>query len=102
MKKNKKVIEDLFVFDSHCDTANVLYDQSSYFIKGKKTHLTLEKAKIGGLKAQIFAICVNPVYAPHQVLKKGLMLYNALDKKLFSTKYAVKVTSTLEMRSALE
>jgi len=102
MKKNKKVIEDLFVFDAHCDTANVLYDQSSYFIKGEKTHLTLEKAKIGGLNAQIFTIYVNPAYAPHQVLKKGLMLYNALDKKLFSTEYAVKVSSTLEMRSALE
>lgn len=102
MNKTKKIIDDLYVFDAHCDTANVIHDQSTYFIKENTTHLTLEKAKQGGLKAQIFAIYVNPVYAPHQALKKGLLLYNTLEKKLFSTGKAIKVTSTKEMKSALK
>lgn len=102
MKKNKKVIENLVVFDAHCDTANVIYDQSSYFIKENKSHLTLEKANKGGLKAQIFALYVNPVYAPYRSLKKALLLYRALEQKLLSSKHAIKVTTTTEMKSALK
>ena len=45
MIKNKDILEELFVFDAHCDTANVLYDSSSYFIKDNKRHFTIEKAK---------------------------------------------------------
>ena len=33
MQKNNAIVEELFIFDAHCDTANVLYDPSSYFIK---------------------------------------------------------------------
>lgn len=53
------------------------------------------------MKAQIFALYVNPIYAPHQALKKGLLLYNSLEKRLFSTRKAVKVTSTDEMTTAI-
>lgn len=102
MTKNKNLTEKVLIFDSHCDTANVLYDQSSYFIKENKIHLTIEKARKGGLKAQIFALYVNPAYAPHRSVKKALLLYNALEKKLFSPGYAIKVTSTIEMESALK
>ena len=101
MVKNKNFTKELFVFDAHCDTANVLYDSSSYFIKKNENHVTLEKAKKGGLKAQIFALFVNPVYGPHKSLKKALLLYQALEKKLFSSDQTVKVTSTMEMQSAL-
>jgi len=102
MIKNKNLTEELLVFDAHCDTANVFYDQSSYFIKENKNHLTIDKARTGGLKAQIFALYVNPAYAPYRTIKKALMLYNALENKLFSTGNAVKVTSTIEMESALK
>ena len=102
MEKNKEFLKEIFVFDAHCDTANILYDQSSYFIKENKSHITIEKAKIGGLKAQIFALYVNPVYAPYRSIKKALLLYNALDNKLFSSGDAVKVTSTKEMYLALK
>jgi membrane dipeptidase len=102
MRKNKNLTDDLMVFDSHCDTANVLYDQSSYFIKENNKHLTIDKAKKGGLKAQIFAIYVNPVYAPHRSLKKALLLYQALENKFFSLGEAIKVASTAEMKSAMK
>jgi len=102
MTKNKDVIRELFVFDAHCDTANVLYDSSSYFIKDNKSHLTIDKARKGGLKAQIFALFVNPVYMPYRSMKKALLLYQALENKLFSSEKAVKVTSTMEMQSALK
>jgi membrane dipeptidase len=91
----------LLIFDAHCDTANVLYDDSSYFIKENKSQLTPEKIKKGGLKAQIFAIYVNPVYSPNKCIKKALLLYNALEQKLFSTGYGEKVVTTSEMKSSI-
>lgn len=94
--------KDLLIFDAHCDTANVLYDQESYFIKENKSHLTIDKARKGGLKAQIFAIYVNPIYSPYRSLKKALLIYQALENKLFKSKNAVKVTSTNEMDSAIK
>jgi len=101
MRKNRNLIKELLVFDAHCDTANVLYDQSSYFIEENKSHLTIEKARKGGLKAQIFALYVNPVYAPYRSIKKALLLYNALENKLLSSGKAEKVTSTTEMKSVI-
>jgi len=101
MIKDKKLVKDLLIFDAHCDTANVLYDASSYFVKENESHLTIDKARKGGLKAQIFALYVNPIYAPFRSAKKALMLYQALENKLFNSGNAVKVTSTMEMGSAL-
>jgi len=102
MIKHKELTRDLLIFDAHCDTANVLYDASSYFIKENSSHFTIEKAKKGGLKAQIFALYVNTVYAPYRSLKKALLLYQALENKLFSSGEAIKVTSTKEMKAAME
>jgi membrane dipeptidase len=92
--------EELMIFDAHCDTANALHDQSSYN-KENKRHITIEKARKGGLKAQIFALYVNPVYEPYRSLKKALLLYQTLGKKLFNSGKAIKVTSTTEMKSAI-
>jgi membrane dipeptidase len=100
--KNKNLTKNILVFDAHSDTANVLYDPSSYFIKENQSHLTIEKARIGGLKAQIFALYVNPAYAPYRSIKKALLLYNALENKLFSSGNSIKVTSTIEMQSAIK
>lgn len=102
MSKNKNLTEDVMVFDAHCDTANVLYNQSFYSMQEITQHLDIEKAKMGGLKAQIFALYVNPVYMPYRSIKKALLLYATLENKLFSSGRAVKVTSTIEMDSALK
>ncbi len=102
MKKLHNILEELLIFDAHCDTANIFYDPDSYFIKENNSHLTLNKAKKGRLKAQIFAIYVNPVYAPFKSLKKALLIYNALENRLFSSENAIKVTSTIEMDSAIK
>ena len=100
--KKHKLLEDLLIFDSHCDTANVFLDDSSYIVKKDKAHITKEKIKKGGLKAQIFAIWVNPIYSPYRSIKKALLLYNALDKQLFSKDYATKVTTTKDMHKAIK
>ena len=100
-KDSELSIKDLLIFDAHCDTANVLYDDSSYIIKKNKSHLTPQKVKYGSLKAQIFAIYVNPVYSPYRSIKKALIVYNSLKQKFFSKGYGVKVTSTSEMNSAI-
>jgi membrane dipeptidase len=98
----KNLNKDILIFDSHCDTANVLFDQLSYFIKENKRHLTIDKAKKGGLKAQIFALYVNPAYAPYRSIKKALLLYQSLENKLFNSANAKLVTSTREMESAIK
>lgn len=99
--QHKNKLKDLLIFDAHCDTANVLFDDSSYFIKEKQSHLNPEKIKKGGLKAQIFAVYVNPVYSPHRSIKRALLLYNSLENKFFSKGYGMKVTSTSEIKSAI-
>jgi len=102
MSKKTDIPKNMLIFDAHCDTANVLYDQSSYFIKEKDSHFTLSKAQKGGLQGQIFALYVNPVYAPYRSIKKALVLYTTLEKRLFSSSNTMKVTSTAEMKSALQ
>jgi len=100
--KNDKLKEDMLIFDAHCDTANVLFDESSYFIKENKSHLSMDKIRRGGLKAQIFALYVNPAYSPFRSIKKALLLYHALEKKIFSLGNGTKVASTSEMESAMK
>jgi membrane dipeptidase len=100
--QNKKFPQDLLIFDAHCDTVHDLVDPSIDFRKRKQGHVDLEKIQKGGLKAQIFALYVNPVYAPHRSIKKALLLYHTLEKKIFSPGYGIKVTSTAEMDSALQ
>ena len=79
--------EDLLIFDAHCDTANVLLEKSSYFVKNSQSHLDIQKIKNGGLNAQIFAIWVNHVYSPYRTIKQALLMYNALEKKIFNPGY---------------
>jgi membrane dipeptidase len=102
MKQTKNTGSDeLLIFDAHCDTVHDLVDPSVNFKKRTDGHIDLERAKKGGLKAQIFALYVNPVYAPHRALKKALFLYQTLEKKVFSPGYGIKVTSTAEMDTAI-
>jgi len=100
--KNESFIDDILIFDAHCDTANVLLDDPSYFIKSYQSHLDIEKIKKGGLNAQIFAIWVNNVYSPFRTIKQALLMYNALEKNIFNPGYGIKVTSTTEMDSAIK
>jgi len=101
-KQNKNISKDFLIFDAHCDTANPLLDPSFYFKKNKQSHFDIDKIRKVGLKAQIFALYVNPAYAPHQSIKRALLLYHTLEKKVFSLGYGLKVTSTSEMRTALK
>lgn len=94
--------EELLIFDAHCDTANVLLEKLSYFIKDSQSHLDIEKIKNGGLNAQIFAIWVNHVYSPYRTIKQALLMYNALEKKIFNPGYGEKVTSSTEMKTAIK
>jgi len=100
--KNDNLKEDLLIFDAHSDTANVLLEKSSNFINRNRSHLDLEKINKGGLKAQIFAIWVNQVYSPFRAIKQALLLYQALEKKIFTPGYGIKVTSTSEIESAMK
>ena len=102
IQKNRTEFDDILIFDAHCDTANVLLDRSSYFIEKNKSHLSFDKIKKGGLKSQIFALWVSPVYGHKMSLKKALLLYQALKKNILDLEFCAKVTSTVEMDSALK
>jgi membrane dipeptidase len=99
--QNERLSNNFLIFDAHCDTVNALLDPSFNFIKRKQGHVDMEKIRKGGLKAQIFALYVNPVYSPYRSIKKALLLYHILEKKVFFPGYGLKVTSSTEMRSAL-
>jgi membrane dipeptidase len=93
--------EDLFIFDAHCDTASYLADQPWTF-RESPAHLDLKKIRRGGLKSQVFAIWVDPLFAPkHEALKKGLEVLRAMEQKVFALKLAAKVTTVAEMENAV-
>jgi membrane dipeptidase len=94
-------LNDLFIFDAHCDTACVLFDKPMSFTRNQ-AHLDLQKIKKGGLQAQIFALWVDPVLAPQRAMKKALQLLQTMEQKVFARQYAAKVTSLAEMAAALE
>jgi membrane dipeptidase len=101
-KNNEDLIKNLLIFDAHCDTANVLLDQPFYFVKKNQSHVSRDKIRKGGLKAQIFAIWVNPVYSPYRSIKKALLLYQVLEKHIFSPGYGTKVTTIRGMESSIK
>jgi membrane dipeptidase len=92
---------DLFIFDAHCDTASVLADKPWSF-RRSPAHIDMRKARQGGLKAQDFAIWVDPLFAPHRALKRALQVLHALEEKAFASKLAAKVTSVAEMDRAVK
>ncbi|MBN2400565.1 membrane dipeptidase [candidate division KSB1 bacterium] len=92
--------KDLYVFDAHCDTACVLFDQPVSFVRNS-AHLDLHKVRRGGLKAQVFALWVDPLLAPQRAMKKALRLMQNLEQKVFAAGHAVKVTSLAAMDAAL-
>lgn len=91
---------DLFIFDAHCDTATVLADKAWGF-RRSPAHIDLNKARKGGLKAQVFAVWVDPLFAPHRALKRGLEVLQALETKVFAPGLAAKVVSVAEMDKAV-
>lgn len=100
MKEKEAALKDLFVFDAHCDTASVLAEQPWGF-RSSPAQLDLKKIRKGGLKAQVFAIWVDPLFAPQRALKKGLQVLQALEQKVFALKLAEKVTRVTEMDAAI-
>jgi membrane dipeptidase len=92
---------DLFIFDAHCDTASYLADKPWSF-RRSPAHIDLCKIRRGGLKAQVFAIWVDPLFAPHHALKRGLQVLRAMEDKVFAPRLAAKVTSLTEMEEAVQ
>jgi membrane dipeptidase len=92
--------KDLFIFDAHCDTACVLFDKPVSFTRSP-AQLDLQKIKKGGLQAQIFALWVDPLLAPHRAMKRALQLLQTMEQKVFAPGHAAKVASPAEMAAAL-
>ncbi len=94
------MLSDMLIFDAHCDTANVILDTQVGFPENT-AHMDLEKVKRGGLKAQIFAVWVDPLFAPHRAIKRALSLFHVLEEKIFIPGYGEKVTTTGEMKQCI-
>jgi len=90
-----------FIFDAHCDSACTLADKPWSF-RRSPAHLDLKKIRQGGLQAQVFAIWVDPLFAPHRALKRGLQVLRAMEDKVFTPGLAAKVTSVAEMDEAVK
>jgi membrane dipeptidase len=97
----KKILKNILIFDAHCDTANKLIEKTYNFEKNKG-HLDLEKIIKGGLKAQIFALWVNPNFSINNPSEKALELLDSLEKKIFSKGYGTKVNSINKMNLSLK
>jgi membrane dipeptidase len=89
-----------YVFDAHCDTVNRLLDYGYGFEKNKG-HLDVSKINQGGVKAQIFAIWVNPILDRYGYFKRGMDLYKTLQNQIFLPGYGRLVTSGVEMDSVI-
>ena len=89
-----------FIFDAHCDTASILADRPWSF-RRSPAHIDRDKARQGGLGAQVFAVWVDPLFAPQRALKRGLEVLRALEDKVFAPALAAKVTSVAEMDEAV-
>ena len=94
-------IKNLIIFDAHCDTANKLIENSINF-KKNNCHLDLEKISLGNLKAQIFALWVDPLFSRNNPSDIAMMLLGALEKKIFSFGYGTKVNSIRDMNLSLK
>jgi membrane dipeptidase len=99
--RNEIFLKDILVFDAHCDTANKL-TKISYNFKKNSGHLDLEKIFKGGLKAQIFALYVNPIIYSDNSFEKALIMLESLKQKIFSQNYGIKVNSIAEMNFSLD
>ncbi|HEX7501939.1 MAG TPA: membrane dipeptidase, partial [Acidobacteriota bacterium] len=81
-------------------TASMLFDQPWKFATNPG-QLDLRKVRKGGLKAQVFAMWVDPLLAPQRAMKRALQLLQTMEQKVFKPRLAAKVTSTAEMAAAL-
>jgi len=102
MKQQRLAVgtDEPFIFDAHCDTASYLADKPWSF-RRSPAHIDLNKARKGGLKAQVFAIWVDPLFAPQRALKRGLQVLRALEEKVFAPRLAAKATTVAEMDEAV-
>lgn len=80
----------MFVFDAHTDTAHALSENPAGF-GNPRMHYTPEKARLGGLSAQIFALWVDPLFAPHRALHQAMILFHTLETRVFSPGLSVMV-----------
>jgi membrane dipeptidase len=86
---------DLFIFDSHCDTANAMAVLNTGF-DDPRLQVNREKSGKGRVKGQIFAVWVSPAFAPHRSLHRALHLYQILETRVFQPGYARKTTTISE------
>ena len=85
-----------YVFDAHCDTANRLLD-CGYEFEKNNGHLDVGKIKVGEIRAQIFALWVNPLLDRYGYFRRGMDLYKTLQHRIFLPGHGKLVTSVAEM-----
>ncbi|HHU76138.1 MAG TPA: membrane dipeptidase [Firmicutes bacterium] len=68
------------VFDAHCDTVGYFTGEkgSYHFLEiNERAHVDLPRLKAGGVKAQVFALFIEPHFKPNEALKRCLYLLDA-------------------------
>lgn len=76
----KEIVQRTGIIDAHCDTVHYFEDAKedySFHLKNSKAHLDLPRMRSGGIKAQFFALYIEPEYKPYGALKRCLQLLDS-------------------------
>lgn len=98
----KKLHQDAFVLDSHCDTPLRLFDGADLGEKSAEGHFDFLRMKDGGLDAAFFAIYTSNKMEPDAATRKALQLiartYDAVDDNPDKVAIALTVEDAMELK----
>ena len=81
--KAKQIHDSAIVIDTHMDTLQrVLLKHADLGVRSKNGQADLPRLREGGVKAQVFAVWVDPMYAPYRSARRTLQLIDAMQSVL--------------------
>jgi len=83
IEKARKIHQQAWVFDAHCDTiCKIVNEHYSLEERKKIGHLDIPRMKEGGIGVQIFAVFIEDIYKPDRSLKRALQLISSLYQEI--------------------
>lgn len=94
----KKLHEDFFIADLHCDTIGKVLDGFDIREEREEMQIDLPKLKKGGVKLQVFASWLNPKYAPNHCTRRVLRLLETTLDMIEDNKEFVQIRNSKQCR----
>ncbi len=77
--KARAIHQQGLVFDAHCDTAlRILRDRLNLGVRGTDGHIDIPRMEEGGVKAEVFALWVEPSFAPDHAIRRTLEMADSV------------------------